>query len=289
MTNYALYSNSMGSGKTYFADWLVNEGYTKLSFADGLKTNVHNFLDYKEIQYNPLEKDVPLSDGRTLREWYIDSAKVIQDNMGGAVFTDALVNKVKSNPSIPYVVDDVRTPQEYTALKDLGFKFIFVDRLLDTPNNEMEGLLFTNVIHHLNTTDSFILPNYLQGNTKFSEYALNVLMGRKEVEYEALKKVLLKGFEVLQSTINPTKPYTITISFKNTKARDRQVYVDYSGLVEGEGRFFKLHTFKDVAIVAWYIKELIQENSLVVDDPHDHDLDSVLELIQMDDDEELYE
>jgi len=287
MTKYALYSNSMGSGKTHYSKVWEKNGYTPISLATPLKEQVHKYLDEEGIKYNPDDKETTIVTDKSLRDCYINYARSYKYLHGDDVFIKQFLNHVNDNPHLQFICDDVRTPEEYQALKDNGFVFIFVDRLLDTPDNEMEGLLFSDVHHHLCNTDDYCIPNFYTSSPNYDQFVFKHIVESKEVEtadsseknkrFELLKKILLEGIKKIQSDSNPTTDYKIDIKFKNTKLIDRQVVI-------GEATF-NLHNLKDVSIVASFLKGSINKHSgveLVVD----NNLDSVVELIQMDNNEE---
>lgn len=296
MTNYALYSNSMGSGKTHYSKVWQKNGYTPISLATPLKEQVHEYLDKEGIKYTPNNKETKIVGDTSLRDLYIYFAKQNKLKLGDDVFIKQFLNHVNENPDKQFICDDVRTPEEYKALKDNGFVFIFVDRLLDTPDNEMEGLLFSDVYNHLCNTTDYCIPNYYTSSPNYDQFVFKHIVESKEIDtadsarlnathftiernkrYELLKKILLEGIKKIQDNSNPNAAYNMVIKFKNTKAVDRQVWVDFES--------FNLHNLKDVSIVTSYIKGILDmknEIELVVD----NSLDSVVELIQMDNNEE---
>ena len=287
MTNYALYSNSMGSGKTYYSKVWQKNGYTPISLATPLKEQVHEYLNKEGIKYNPDDKETKIVGDTSLRDLYLYFAKQNKAKLGDDVFIKQFLNHVNNNPDKQFICDDVRTPEEYQALKDNGFVFIFVDRLLDTPDNEMEGLLFSNVSNHLCNTNDFVIPNSYMGSPNYDQFVFKHIVEGKEIKFEVLTKILVKGLQLIQNNYNPSSPYKLTVTFKNTKKIDREVYI----LCSKEGdtlqmeRSMPLHSLKDVCNAWWFIKSFISIGSgtqIYVD----KNLDSVVELIQMDNEEE---
>jgi uncharacterized ubiquitin-like protein YukD len=273
----------MGSGKTHYSKVWEKNGYTPISLATPLKDYVHKKLDEQGISYNHNDKDNVINKSEmfghdmTLRDHYIANAQMLKIALGDDCFIKYFLKEVENNPDKQFICDDVRTPEEYQALKDNGFVFIFVDRLLDTPDNEMEGLLFSDVHHHLCNTDDYCIPNFYTSSPNYDQFVFKHIVESKEVDFELLKKILLEGIKKIQSDSNPTTDYKIDSKFKNTKLIDRQVVI-------GEATF-NLHNLKDVSIVASFLKWSINKHSgveLVVD----NNLDSVVELIQMDNNEE---
>lgn len=287
MTNYALYSNSMGSGKTHYSKVWEKNGFTPISLATPLKEQVHEYLDKEGIKYNPNKKETKIVDDKSLRDLYISFAKQNKAKLGDDIFIKQLLEQVNNNPDKQFICDDVRTPEEYQALKDNGFVFIFVDRLLDTPNNEMEGLLFSDVANHLYTTNGFVIPNYYMGSPNYDQFIFSHVVEGKEIKFGVLTKILVKGLQLIQNNYDPSSPYKLTVAFKNTKKIDRAVYI----LCSKEGdtlqieRSMPLHSLKDVCNACWFVKSFISicsETQIYVD----KNLDSVVELIQMDNEEE---
>ena len=90
----------LGSGKTTFADSLSKYGYVKMSFAKKLKDIV--------IELFP-ESDKSGDKNRHLLQSLAEKIKEIDENVW------------------VHYIDDCRFYNEYKALKDIGFKFIYLD------------------------------------------------------------------------------------------------------------------------------------------------------------------
>ena len=142
-----LYSTAMGSGKTYLADYLVqNYGFTKYSLATPLKQYTHNYLEDNGIDYNESKKDEELEDkngnllGKSLRDYYILFGEDAKAKWGQDHWVNLLLNRMIGDDLI--VIDDLRTPLEKELLEKQGFVPVFVDSLIPPPDNKMEGLLF---------------------------------------------------------------------------------------------------------------------------------------------------
>ena len=149
----------------------------------------------------------------------------------------------------------------------------------------MEGLLFSDVYNHLCNTDDFAIPNFYTSSPNYDQFVFKHIVESKEVDYELLKKILLEGIKKIQDNSNPNAAYNMIIKFKNTKTIDRVVYISAQDKTDGEGRGFKLHNLKDVSAAARYLKTIIDSYTDVVVYV-DNNLDSVVELIQMDTEEE---
>lgn len=100
----------MGSGKTTGADHLVRAyGYNRASFAELLK-EVAVLIWGEEAR----------KDRRKLQELGVAVRKIDED-----AWVEALIRRI-SNWRGPVVVDDCRFPNEYWALRHMGFMFIRV-------------------------------------------------------------------------------------------------------------------------------------------------------------------
>ena len=151
MAKYALYSNCFGSGKSTVADHLVNSHhYSKLTLASGLKEYVHERLHEDEIDYDPNDKASLLSTGKTLRDYYISHGTRLAIERGAAWM---IPDEWESMDDV--VVDDLRRPEELEKLISFGFIPVFIDRLLETPDNPLEGLLSFDPTSHLYVPNVF--------------------------------------------------------------------------------------------------------------------------------------
>lgn len=135
----ALYSPAPQSGKSTFADALVSKGYTVCRFADPLKRMIETLLlscgATKEMTNECVRgsmKEHPLGEtfgGKTTRD-LMDTLGTIWGRQ--AITPDLWVNIAKAwishnldgngsgAPRIHFVVDDMRFPNEFQAMKDLG-------------------------------------------------------------------------------------------------------------------------------------------------------------------------
>lgn len=138
-----------GTGKTAVADHLVNKyGYKRYAVADEVKRIAIRLFKMKEKDRKLLQ-DI----GFKMRE------------IRPSVWIDFLIDQVKGKDKI--VVDDIRYPNEYEALKKEGFKMIRVvadreicikrlserdgtaaiERLDDESETAMDDVKIENVLH----------------------------------------------------------------------------------------------------------------------------------------------
>ena len=142
MSNIIGICGTIGSGKGTVADILVENGYTKISFADRLKDGVASMFgwnrsllqgdsqesrDWRE-QPDPFwTKEI----GKEITPRYV-LQKVGTDCMRHGLWDNLWVSLVKqeieANHWNKYVIPDVRFPNEMKALQDIGGKIVLVER-----------------------------------------------------------------------------------------------------------------------------------------------------------------
>jgi hypothetical protein len=148
-----LYSSAMGSGKTALTDVLAEKhGWVPVKFAGTLKDMVKVLLKDLGIQ-NPTE----FTDGPN-KEMVLEdlgcSTRVLMQTLGTewgrkiikpSIWIDLAVAKIQRLQADGWrvVVDDMRFPNEFQAIKDLGGKAVHVIRpgLQDATGHCSEGAL----------------------------------------------------------------------------------------------------------------------------------------------------
>lgn len=290
MNRIFLYATSMGSGKTYIADKLVGKGYTKLSLATPLKDYVHTFLTDTGIEYDVTSKDSLLSSGKSLRDYYIEIGEESKSLYGQDHWVKLLLDKLEDNTK--YVIDDVRTPLEYNTLIEHGFTPVFVDALLLTPDNKMEGLLINDPVTHLlnpnldrpdiSSTIPYYFPNYINENDKVVEYLIDRLLTSTPIPYKTLVKFIEKGIDLMVDRYSLQEEVEIKLQFKQLKEDGE------CGRVIIDGELFLIRNLNDVGKVCWTINKLLTAKSNTTILPEVEEVsEAVVELIKIDEEEAL--
>jgi len=141
----AIFAPAPRSGKTTAANKIVNSfNATPLSFAEPIKKMGHvllKSLGCVRYEDDSLKDQIIPEIGKSYRDILISLGQGLRKDIDDQIFTKILISKLKQIPhSIGVVVADLRTPSEWHALAEEGFKFIFVDRGL-SENSSMEGQL----------------------------------------------------------------------------------------------------------------------------------------------------
>lgn len=141
LPNFAFVGGA-GAGKSTCADYLVeHQGYVRLSFAAPLKDVARQLWG----EDRGAERDRLQRLGVGVREIDPDT------------WVDLLTARVEARPSVRFVVDDCRFPNEYQELRALGFRFVRVeayatDRLLrlqkSGKHTTAEQLMHESEQHH---------------------------------------------------------------------------------------------------------------------------------------------
>jgi len=145
-----------GTGKTAVADHLVNKyGYKRYSIADEVKRIAVRLFVMKEKDRKLLQ-DI----GFKMRE------------IRPSVWIDFLINQIRGKDKI--VVDDIRYPNEYEALKKEGFKIIKVVADREICIKRLTGRDGTAAIERLDdesetAMDNVEIENVLDGNLPLEE------------------------------------------------------------------------------------------------------------------------
>ncbi len=153
-----LYSPAMGSGKTAFATALIGLGYANVKFAGTLKAMIRVLL--RDLGYD--QKTMGLivqdyTDGGLKEETLPDlgvSTRYLMQTLGtgwgrkqvkGSIWVDVTKAKIEAllRNGQAVAVDDMRFPNEFQAIKDLGGACIKVIRpgTKDATGHTSEGLL----------------------------------------------------------------------------------------------------------------------------------------------------
>lgn len=130
------FSGKMGSGKTTYADYLVDKyGFKKVSFATKVR-------DITKAIYNIPDED--MYGPNKPRELLQHIGHVMRETMHKNFWVDSLLAQVRGNDH--YVVDDMRYYNEYEALGDNGFILIRL-RAPERTRRARLGAAFTNPNH----------------------------------------------------------------------------------------------------------------------------------------------
>lgn len=159
-------SGKSGAGKTTLAQMIEREfGYTRVSFADGVKEEVKAFLlasnldvEDKNLWGTQADRNmvIPGYNGKTYREllqwWGTDYRRRFY---GEDYWTQQLMKKMSDGGK--YVIDDMRFPNEADACKQLGGFVVRIHRpdLVEPPG-----------ITHVSETalDDYLFDRYVLNN-----------------------------------------------------------------------------------------------------------------------------
>lgn len=150
-----VYSPSMASGKTTVAEYLVNDhGYVRVPFAASLKKMVHALLVSAGIPpkgadhyvYGPMkETPIPELHGVTPRYLMQTLGTNWRDCVDVGLFSSIAIAKARTEmiKGGRVVIDDLRFPHEYHAIKQEGGKvwMVYRDGIEPTSPHPSEGLL----------------------------------------------------------------------------------------------------------------------------------------------------
>jgi GTPase SAR1 family protein len=136
MRNLAIVGG-FAAGKTTLSEGLVQQGYTRVSFARYLKeicAVVYNggkaIEKWQEFEVHSLDGEARTITGRRMLQEFGQSVKVMDRDF----WVKSLVQDVTSGkygPG-PFVTDDCRFPYEADALRRLGFEIVKLETPLDT-------------------------------------------------------------------------------------------------------------------------------------------------------------
>lgn len=131
------FCGAIGSGKDYQSSLFVQQGYTKIAFADPLRSLIWSLLKweprddreysmFKETFFNSLPKKIPSFNGRDVLENLGEGAKNL---FGKTIWVDAwekiLLQLYTEHGINRFTVSDVRFKQEILRLFEYDAKIIF--------------------------------------------------------------------------------------------------------------------------------------------------------------------
>jgi hypothetical protein len=146
---YGLYSPQMQSGKSTIAEYLESRGFLRVKFASTLKNMIRVMLtdlgyqdSYDFIEGCRKEEMLPELGVSTRYLMQTLGTEWGRDIVRESLWTDIVINKI-NNTAQNVVVDDLRFPNEFKALRDIGAVLIKVVRPVDIPsaNHPSEGSL----------------------------------------------------------------------------------------------------------------------------------------------------
>lgn len=185
MRNLAIVGG-FAAGKTTLSEGLVQQGYTRVSFARLLKEMAARAYG-EEIQKN---HDYVMSDLVTGASRVISGRRVLQElgqsvkNMDRNFWISSLINDIKNGnygPE-PYVTDDCRFPYEAEALREQGFVIVALDTPLDTRIRRYHA-----TYGYYPTPAELVHPSEIELVDIAVDHALDGEMSPKEILTEAYK------------------------------------------------------------------------------------------------------
>jgi hypothetical protein len=100
----------------------ISGDFLRLAFADELKLQVHQRLGIKHtLEETEKIKDLPMFNGRSLRDFYIEHGKAMRD-LNPNYWVDIIYQRIL--PDHNYVISDWRFPTEHKRLVELGVNTI---------------------------------------------------------------------------------------------------------------------------------------------------------------------
>lgn len=146
MQNKIAFVGFAGSGKDYFAEYLINEhNYKRIAFADSVKKFTHELFPNVKEFYTHEEKDRPLNAiisgeliKKTPREIWIDISRPILE-VDTHFFLNRTITEIEKYEKV--IITDVRRREEFDYLKDQGFTLVYIDANLKCNNSFDENIL----------------------------------------------------------------------------------------------------------------------------------------------------
>lgn len=125
------------AGKTTLSDGLVQQGWTRVSFAKYLKDiaayvygNGLNISKDEHFTLRNMDGTTRMASGRTILQELGQTVKAMDRDFWIRVLQSDIYNGLYGTG--PYVIDDCRFPYEADALKDMDFIIVKLDTPLDT-------------------------------------------------------------------------------------------------------------------------------------------------------------
>ena len=111
-------------GKDTVGKYLIEKyGFKRLAFADALKEDVQDILDYAGIDYDPADEE-----NKEIFRPMLIAYSELRRHLKPTYWLDKVVEVIDTFPDIDYVVTDMRYPNEADALRDKGAVIVRINR-----------------------------------------------------------------------------------------------------------------------------------------------------------------
>lgn len=182
MRNLAIVGG-FAAGKTTLSDGLVQQGYTRVSFARYLKEiaaqvyggEIGKTNDY--VVYN-LDGTPRVISGRMVLQELGQSVKALDRNFWINSLREDIASGEYSDG--PYVTDDCRFPYEAEALREDGFKIVLLDTPMTTRIQRYES-----TYGRMPTPEELVHPSEIELVDIVPDYTINGELEPKEILYTA--------------------------------------------------------------------------------------------------------
>jgi hypothetical protein len=174
------------AGKTTLSEGLVQQGYTRVSFARYLKeilSTVYNdgapIEKTDEYEVTALDGSERTISGRQLLQEFGQSVKAMdRDFWIYSLFAD--IRSGRYGPQ-PYVTDDCRFPYEAEALRSAGFTIVKLDTPLETRISRYE-----NTYGRKPTPEELVHPSEIELNDIVPDYVIDGTKSPKDILFDIL-------------------------------------------------------------------------------------------------------
>ncbi|MBD2201787.1 hypothetical protein H6G33_10550 [Calothrix sp. FACHB-1219] len=163
-------SGRIGSGKSTVAEILREEGYLDIAIADCLKRMISSIYNVNiDYFHNQELKNIRLSSlgGMTPREVMTFLGTDCFHKIKATTWIDKTISDISDilELDLPVVITDVRFPHEWLALKELGFKLIYINRSIEDEFDFLNEVLIFLGIRKIHKSERY--GAYLKGQSSY--------------------------------------------------------------------------------------------------------------------------
>ncbi len=122
-------SGKARSGKDTLFSIAQKDGFVRLSFAEELKRRAREDFGLTSEHTDGSLKETPLDklQGHSTREFLIELGNLYR-KYRSTFWVDIILDKIRANPTVNYMITDVRYPNEADALKEIGGELVRLER-----------------------------------------------------------------------------------------------------------------------------------------------------------------
>lgn len=188
MRNIIAFMAEFQSGKDYFCAHLGEKiGAQRLSFSDEVRRIAHDIFPWFPFDIDPALKDVPYihpmnPKNLTPRDILLTVGKLrdVESTLFVRKFGEKQYQAALDNPTVPYIITDFRTPDEWDFIKNKGIPVI---KIIRHDRTGLEPNWFEEFVRGFEDYDAKYI-NYFDGVARFDQFFEGWLCSRNMTVFQ---------------------------------------------------------------------------------------------------------